>query len=241
MAKGFYIIGTDTEVGKTVVAAGLLYLLVKHGYNAAYFKPVASGEMDVDGLRMPMDAAFVRRVSGLDGDGQLTTPFSFVDEVAPHLAARLTGRTIDRDVIFSALADLKTRHEMIIGEGAGGLMVPLNDNGYLQYELIREMDFSCLLVARAGLGTINHTLLTLRVAREAGLKVNGIVINGAENSLVEQDNIFMIRKLSGVESVFVLPKIEGIAPERLDPGNLCDIFEKTISVGRISALMDEIG
>ena len=241
MAKGFYIIGTDTEVGKTVIAAGLMHLLLKEGYNAAYFKPVASGELEINGRRAPADAAFVSAASGFHEDFRQVTPFSFPDEVAPHLAARIAGRSIDREGIVSALAQMKTRYDVIVGEGAGGLMVPLDDNGWLQYELIREMGFSCLLAVRAGLGTINHTLLTLSVAREAGLKVNGIVINGAGASLVEQDNIIMIRKLSGVAPVFVLPRISGMSPEKLEPGNLRDVFEKSIAAGDIAALMDEIG
>lgn len=241
MAKGIYIIGTDTEVGKTTLAAGLMHLLMKGGCQAAYFKPVASGEVELNGARVPADAAFVRAASGFEGDWMETTPFSFADEVAPHLAARIAGRVIDKKVILDTLAQLKARYDVIVAEGAGGLMVPLAEEGSLQVEWIREMGFSCLLATRAGLGTINHTLLTLRVAREAGLKVNGIVVNGAGDSLVEQDNIRMIKKLSGVPSVFVLPRIEGLAAEKLNPGRLREIFERTFALSDIIALMDEIG
>lgn len=165
MTKGLFIIGTDTEVGKTVVAAGILYLLLKKGYRAAYFKPVASGTMMDGGRRMPADAAFVFAASGFREDVTVVTPFSFSPEVSPHLAARMTGRAIDREIILRALSALKDRYDVIVGEGAGGLLVPLNDEGWLQEKLIRDMGFSCLLVSRAGLGTINATLLTLRGAR----------------------------------------------------------------------------
>ena len=129
MTKGIYIIGTDTEVGKTVVAAGLMYLLLEKGYRAAYFKPVATGEMNDNGARIPMDAAFVRTVSGFKGDLKMSSVFSFADEVAPHLAARMAGRRIAGEAVFAALADLKKHCDIIVGEGAGGLMVPLNDEG----------------------------------------------------------------------------------------------------------------
>lgn len=240
MSKGIFIIGTDTDVGKTIVSAGLMHLLLQKPVRAAYFKPVASGCVDVNGVLEPADAAFVTAVSGFTEDIKQVSPFFFVDSVAPHLAARISGRCIDTAVIRKCLEDLKKKYDIIIAEGAGGLMVPLGDEGPMQYELIRELGFSCLLVARAGLGTINHTLLTLRVARDAGLKVKGIVINGAGNSLIEQDNIAMIQKFAGVEAVFVVPQIENIVAEKREAGNLHNIFEQAISINDIIALMDKI-
>ncbi len=240
MTSGIYIIGTDTDVGKTVVAAGLMHLLLKNGRRAAYFKPVASGQVALDGRAVPADAAFVRAVSGFDEEPTLVTPFSFAEEVAPHLAARRAGCAIDRDAIHQSFNELKTRYDLIIAEGAGGLLVPLDDAGGLQSDLIRDLGFSCLLVARAGLGTINHTLLTLGAARHAGLKVRGIVVCGAGDSLVELDNIAMIRKLSGVSAVFVVPQLDGVDARLLRAGNLRKVFEDTIPVEDVIALMDAI-
>ena len=238
MSAGLYIIGTDTEVGKTVVAAGMMHLLIKKNVNAAYFKPVASGEVIVDGLRQPADAAFVKTVSGFAGNIQDVTPFSYPDEVAPHLAARLAQRPIDRRQIAWALDALKKQYEVIIGEAAGGLAVPLDDDGFMQYELIRSLGFSCLLVARAGLGTINHTLLTLRVARDVGLRVKGIVINGSEGSSLEQDNIAMIRKMGGVDDVFVLPAIQPLCTT--SPFALHNAFENTFRIEKMMSMMDPL-
>ncbi len=153
----------------------------------------------------------------------------------------MTGRAIDREIILRALSALKDRYDVIVGEGGGGLLVPLNDEGWLQEKLIRDMGFSCLLVSRAGLGTINATLLTLRGARAAGLNVKGIVISGAGDSLIEQDNIAMIKKLSGIESIFVVPRISGLSPQTLQIGDLHDVFEKSISAEQIVSLVDDIG
>jgi dethiobiotin synthetase len=240
MSKGIYIIGTDTDVGKTIISAGLMHLLLKSRVKAAYFKPVASGEIDVDGVPTPADAAFVSMASGFTEDLQLVTPFSFADSVAPHLASRIARRRIDRAKIRESLEDLKKHYDVIVAEGAGGLMVPLNDEGTLQYELIRELGFPCLLVTRAGLGTINHTLLTLRAAQDVGLVVKGIVVNGAGESVIEQDNISMIRKLSGIDAVFVLPQMAGVSAEKLQAGNLRDVFLQAVSINDIIALMDAI-
>ena len=240
MSRGIYIIGTDTEVGKTVVSAGLMHLFMKNNHRAAYFKPVASGEVDVSGAKLSADLAFVAAVSGFSEDPKIATPYSFADAVAPHLAARLSGRRIDPDVILKSLAELKGRYDVIVAEGAGGLAVPLNDEGAMQYELIGSLGFPVLLVARAGLGTINHTLLTLKMAGQAGLEVRGIIINSAGQTLIELDNIATIKKLAGVDAVFTLPAIDAVDTEKGYPGNLRYVFERTIDISDILALMETV-
>jgi len=240
MSKGIFIIGTDTEVGKTVVSAGLMHLLLGNKHKAAYFKPVASGQVLLGGSYQSTDATFVKTVSGFAEDTKNITPFSFKNSVAPHFAARLEGRTIDPDVIKDALQYLKNSYEMIIAEGAGGLAVPLNDQGFMQYDLIRELGFPCLLVCRTGLGTINHTLLTLRFAKSAGLAIKGIVINGDRQTDAETDNIETIKKLSGIPAIFTIPALTGVDTEKLQPGNIADVFEKAIDINKVIGLMESI-
>lgn len=240
MSKGIFIIGTDTGVGKTIISAGLLYLLLKNNYRAAYFKPVASGEVESGGTKVSADAAFVEAVSGFSERSDRVTPFAFADAVAPHLAARIAGLRIDPAVIQERFNELKDRYEIIIAEGAGGLAVPLNDEGYMQHDLIRELGFSCLLVARAGLGTINHTLLTLAFAKSIGLTVKGIIISGAGQTMVEQDNIETIKKLSGIKAIFTLPAVTAVDTEKLQPGDLQDVFDQTIHIDDIVALMEPV-
>lgn len=238
MSKGIFIIGTDTDVGKTVVSAGLMYLLLKKKLRAAYFKPVASGEVDCAGVKVSADAAFVHAVSGFTEKPGSVTPFAFADAVAPHLAAHLTSRRIDPAVIQESLNVLKDRYDVIIAEAAGGLAIPLNGEGMMQYDLIRKLNFHCLLVARAGLGTINHTLLTLHMAKSVGLTVKGIIVSRAGDTLIEQDNIRMIRKLSGLEAIYTLPAITGMDSETLQTGNLRDVFDRSIAIDDILALME---
>jgi len=239
MSKGIFIIGTDTEVGKTVVSAGLMHLLLDK-YNAAYFKPVASGQILLGGSYQSTDASFVKTVSGFAENPKNITPFSFKNAVAPHFAARLEGRSIDVAIIKDTLQYLKSSYEMIIAEGVGGLAVPLNDQGFMQHDLIRELGFPCLLVARTGLGTINHTLLTLRFAQSAGLTIKGIVLNGHGKTPVETDNIETIRKLSDISAIFTVPALAGVDTEKLQPGNIVDVFEKNIDIKKIIRLMESI-
>ena len=240
MSKGIFVIGTDTEAGKTVVSAGLMHLLLSNKYKAAYFKPVASGEVMLGGVYQSTDASFIKTVSGFAEDQKNITPFSFKNAVAPHFASRLEGRSIDLAVIKDTMQYLKNSYEMIIAEGAGGLAVPLNDQGFMQYDLIRELGFPCLLVARTGLGTINHTLLTLRFAQSAGLKIKGIVLNGHGQTPTETDNIETIRKLSGIPAIFTVPALDGVDTEKLQPGNIADVFEKNIDIKKIIRLMESI-
>ena len=240
MTKGIFIIGTDTEIGKTVVSAGLMHLLLCNKYKAAYFKPVASGEVFLNGAYQSADSSFIKTVSGFAENPQNITPYSFKDAVAPHFAARQEGRSIDLAVIRDALQYLKNHYELIIAEGAGGLAVPLNDQGFMQYDLIRELRFPCLLVARTGLGTINHTLLTLRFAQSIGLSIKAIIMNGNEQTKTETDNIETIKKLSGIPVVFTLPALAGVDTEKLQPGNIKDVFESVININDIIRLMETI-
>jgi len=217
-----------------------MHLLLGNKHKAAYFKPVASGQVLLGGSYQSTDATFVKTVSGFAEDTKNITPFSFKNSVAPHFAARLEGRTIDPDVIKDALQYLKNSYEMIIAEGAGGLAVPLNDQGFMQYDLIRELGFPCLLVCRTGLGTINHTLLTLRFAKSAGLAIKGIVINGDRQTDAETDNIETIKKLSGIPAIFTIPALTGVDTEKLQPGNIADVFEKAIDINKVIGLMESI-
>ena len=240
MSKGIYIIGTDTEVGKTVVSAGLMHLLLAEKHLSAYFKPVASGAIVINGITEAIDAVFVRTASGFIEKRENITPFVFKNEMAPHLASRLEQKPIDVDLIKDRLQYLKGRYEWIIAEGVGGLAVPLNDEGYMQYDLIRELGFSCLLVARAGLGTINHTLLTMHFARSVGLKIKGIIINNSARSLLERDNVETIAKLAGVPAIITLPALTGVDTEKRKIGNLKEVFEKSIIIDEIMTMMDTV-
>lgn len=240
MSQGLYIIGTDTEVGKTVVSAGLLYLLRKNKLNAAYFKPVASGQSMVNGKAVSSDAAFVKNVADFAEDEANITPFAYKNAVAPHLAARMEDKPVEPGVIQDRLRHLKSQYDLIIAEAAGGLAIPLNDKGFMQYDLIGDLGFSCLLIARTGLGTINHTLLTLEVAASHGLIINGLVLSGYQETDIERDNIQTIGKLAAVPHIFVLPALTGVDTEKLQAGNLREVFEATFTTDQIIGLMDKI-
>jgi len=161
----FFITGTDTNIGKTVVSAMLTL-----GLGYAYWKPIQSG------LTPITDTEFVRSVTGLDGSYFIPERYSLTQPLSPHAAAKIDGVEI-------SLSDFQlpsTDKPGLIVEGAGGLMVPLNEQD-LMIDLIRSLNLPVCLVTRSTLGTINHTLLSIAALRQAKIPILGVIINGQKN------------------------------------------------------------
>ncbi len=162
--RGFFVTGTDTDVGKTVVSAWLLAHL-----DACYWKPVQAG------TEPETDTETVRRLAEVPEDRILPEVYVLKEPLAPHEAARREGISIDMAKLIGPQDD-----RLLIVEGAGGLLVPLNEQDYV-IDLIEDLNLPVILVARSTLGTINHTLLSLEALRRRGLVVAGVVINGPES------------------------------------------------------------
>lgn len=230
MSKGIYIIGTDTDVGKTVVSAGIMYLLLAKGYNACYFKPISSGGSETDEGFSSFDVSFVKAASGFCEPYARINPFRYKTPVSPHLASRIEGLYLDKRIIFNCYKQLIEKYEYIVAEGCGGLAVPLSQEGYMQYQLIKELDTRCILVSRTTIGTINHTLLSISFAEKVGIQIVGIIFSGFCGSIVEQNNIDTIKMLSEVPVLGVIPSIQGIDVERGVIGELREVFNSEINI-----------
>jgi dethiobiotin synthetase len=172
MIQGFFVTGTDTGVGKTVVACALIRLLRSRGVDAVGFKPMVSGE--VGGRWEDVDA--LCEASGRVEPPEHVCPLRFRAPMAPVQAARLEGGAPDMSLCERALAALVERREMVVAEGIGGLLVPL-DERTLVVDFIKRTGFHAVLATRAQLGTVNHTLLTLRELARADIPVAGVVMN----------------------------------------------------------------
>lgn len=166
--KSFFITGTDTNVGKTVIAAALAAVLKKKGTDVGVMKPVATGGWD--------DARFLIKGSGVKDNVFLVNPYCLATPVAPAIAASIENIKMDIGRITAAYDELSRRHEMLIVEGVGGLLVPIYKK-YLVSDLIKELNLPIIIVTRPGLGTINHTLLTINQAKRSRIKVIGVIIN----------------------------------------------------------------
>jgi dethiobiotin synthetase len=199
MGGSIFVTGTDTNVGKTYVAAGIAAALRRQGVDVGVMKPIASGRSD--------DARLLIKASGTADPLDLVSPIRLRDAISPHLAAKRQGIRIDLKRIDRAFATLRSRHGFMIVEGAGGLLVPIRD-GFTMAELARRMGLPLLIVARDALGTINHTMLAVEAARSRGLKVLGVVVNRSRPGrpdLAERLNPKAIADATGVKVLASLP------------------------------------
>jgi dethiobiotin synthetase len=217
LPNGIFVTGTDTGVGKTHVTAHLLAELRRRGINAAGFKPIACGN---DGRR---DAIRYRAIMNNDVPLRLVNPVYLRRPLSPHIAARLEKRSIALDQIADAYHQLAAQYDLVLVEGAGGILVPVTDSVYMA-DLARLLDLPAIVVARLGLGTINHTLLTVQTARIAGLPLLGIVLNDTTGTrtLAARTNVTEIPRLTGVPLLGVMPHGEHPRPAAIRA--ICNAF-----------------
>lgn len=219
--RGVFVTGTGTEVGKTVVAAAIANAARAARKRVAVFKPAVSG-LDAHPLRpeewesapgLP-DHALLRLAAGSSQGDDEVAPYRYGPPVSPHLAAELDGERIDPDRLRGAALAATEDADVLVCEGAGGLLVPLAP-GFLVRDLARDLRLPLVIAASPGLGTINHTLLTVEAARAAGLDVVTVVLTPwpDEPSPMELSNRETIEELGAV-AVETLPRLDLRLPER---------------------------
>lgn len=176
-AKGLFITGTDTGVGKTLITGGIAHILRQRGLKVGVFKPVATGCMFDMGEWVSSDAKFLKMCAQTEEPLSVITPICYETSAAPLVCVRAEKRPIDYEQIAAMYNYLCKTCDVILVEGIGGVMVPL-DEQYTILDVVAAMKLPMVVVARPKLGTINHTLLTLGAVRNAGLYAAGVVING---------------------------------------------------------------
>jgi dethiobiotin synthetase len=195
--RGLFVTGTDTGVGKSVVAASICAALAAGGERVAAFKPVVTGLEDPPG-DFGHDHELLASVANAGQSPEDVAPYRFGPPVSPHLAADVALTTVEPAELLAAVL----RHELLVCEGVGGLMVPLTP-GYLVRDFAVDVGLPVLIAARTGLGTINHTLLTVEAARTGGLRVAAVVVTPwpREPSVMERSNRETIERLGDVQVV----------------------------------------
>lgn len=205
MPRNIFITGTDTDVGKTIVTAGLLRQLRVAGLNAASMKPVQTGaETTEDGSFVAPDLMVHHRAADFDPpseDLDLMAPYLYEPACSPHLAGRMADRYPDIGHITDCAGKLAARYEILLVEGAGGIYAPLTESETM-IDLMQALKYPILLVAHRGLGTINHTLLSIEALRGAGLEIMGVVFNEVEDiepDFIKVDNPGAVESFGKVE------------------------------------------
>jgi dethiobiotin synthetase len=218
MAKGIFITGTDTGVGKSIASAVIARLLKNLGYSVGVMKPVTSGCIERDGKLVSLDAELLCFAAGTELTSDCA-PYLLKAPLAPSVAASLEGVRIDFQVIRDAYLRLADSFDFVIVEGAGGLMVPLA-GGLLMSDLALHLGLPIAVVARPGLGTVNHTLLTTFCGRNLGLQVKGVIVNRFPDlpDQAEESAPHLIASLSGSQLLGVFPDVPGDDDRRVVEG-----------------------
>ena len=208
MSKGLFVLGTGTDVGKTYVTGLLLKYIRDNGYNASYFKAALSGAIrDNEGKLIPGDAVEVLSMANLNEDTDFLVPYIYETAVSPHLASHIEGNPVDLGVVKKAYQEVSKKYDYIVMEGSGGIVCPIRyegpaskDNIMLE-DIIKYLNLNVVLVADAGLGTINSVITTVEYLKNRNIHVCGILLNNYKDETMEEDNLKMIEELSGVDVI----------------------------------------
>jgi dethiobiotin synthetase len=228
--RGVFITGTDTGVGKTVVAGGLVAALRLRGVRVGVMKPFATGAEMRQGRPVSADALFLRAAAETDDPLEEINPVCLQEALAPGVAAQRAGIRVPMERVQEAFAGLCARHEFVVVEGVGGVAVPVAERTLLA-DLRAAFPLPMWVVARPTLGTINHTLLTVEFARSRGWDVTGIVLNRLrpeKAGVAEQTNAGVIEEWTGVPVLGTLPYLPGVCVEALECAGLAEAMSAHI-------------
>lgn len=205
MSKALFVTGTGTDTGKTYVTGLIVKKLQEAQKNPAYYKAAMSGnDRRPDGTLIPGDALAVQTMSGIDQSLTSMCPYVYEHAYSPHLASRLEGNPVVMDVVKHGFADVTADYDYVTVEGSGGILCPICfDEAKIQLEdVVKELHLSSILIADAGLGTINSVVLTAEYMKTHGLPLKGIIFNHYHpGDVMEDDNIFMCEHMTGLPTL----------------------------------------
>lgn len=228
MSKALFITGTGTDTGKTYITGLIVKKLQKAGKNPAYYKAAMSGnDRRPDGTLIPGDALAVQTMSGIDQSLTSMCPYVYEHAYSPHLASRLEGNPVVMDVVKHGFADAAADYDYVTVEGSGGILCPICfDEARIQLEdVVKELHLSSILIADAGLGTINSVVLTAEYMKTHGLPLKGIIFNHYHpGDVMEDDNIFMCEHMTGLPT---LAKVQdGDTELDMNINALCALYDE---------------
>jgi dethiobiotin synthetase len=236
--KVIFVTGTDTGIGKTVISSAIsAFFSLRKQMNVGVMKPFECGLSKTDKDLLPWDAICLREASGSNDDLNTISPYTLEAPVAPEVAAMLEHVNIDINMVDKIFQNLKKSHDLLVIEGAGGVLVPIRENFFFA-DLIQKWNAPTLIVSRLGLGTINHTLLTYHVLKERGIKVLGVILNNTDglDDLPAQTNPDILRKYLDVPVLGIFPHVKDLLKGSVDRERMADILARNINT---DALLDQ--
>ena len=206
--KSYFVTGTDTGVGKTIVTAALTASIKKMGIDVGVMKPIATGIERKNDFKSS-DVSILCQASGVDDPEDLINPIFMPLPASPYDVSKILKLTFDKTIIFEKFEKLKSRHEMLLVEGIGGIMTPILSD-YFVADLIREMGLETIIVTRSTLGTLNHTMLTVKACHEYQIPIKGIVVNNYDEngSPAEKNSPSTIYEITHIPILGVLPFVK---------------------------------
>jgi dethiobiotin synthetase len=236
--KVIFVTGTDTGIGKTVISSAIsAFFSLRKQMNVGVMKPFECGLSKTDKDLLPWDAICLREASGSNDDLNTISPYTLEAPVAPEVAAMLEHVNIDINMVDKIYHSLAKSHDLLVIEGAGGVLVPIKENFFFA-DLIQKWNAPTLIVSRLGLGTINHTLLTNHLLKERGIKVLGVILNNTDGlgDLPAQTNPDILRKYLDVPVLGIFPHVKDLLKGSVDRERMADILAKNINT---DALLDQ--
>lgn len=205
MGKGIFVTGTGTDVGKTYVTGLIIKKIKENGMTPGYFKAAMSGnEREEDGTLIPGDALWVKNVSGISQSVEEMCPYIYEHVYSPHLASRLEGNHVEMAVVLDNYRKVKEKYDYITVEGSGGILCPIcfDEARIGLTDIIDEMELDCILVADAGLGTINSVVLTYEYMKNRNMNIKGMIFNHyIADNIMHEDNIRMCEYMTGLPTL----------------------------------------
>lgn len=232
--KGLFITGTGTEIGKTVICGCLAATLKQQGINVGVMKPISSGDIN--------DALYLKHATQMDDPLTLINPIALQYPLAPSVSARIQDVEIKIKDIDHAYTSLSEKYDFMILEGVGGIAVPIKDD-YLVAHLIHHLKLPILIVANVGLGTINHTLLTVSFARKFSINICGIILNQHQSEpegLAEKTNPLEIEKLTQVPVLGVVPYQDRLDSQSPDINFMIHFFKQHVDTDKLHQIITSI-
>lgn len=221
---GLFVTGTGTDIGKTYVSAAIARELTSKNLSLAYYKAAVSGADSIE----ESDAGYVRDAANIRQNTDTLLSYLYKKPLSPHLAARGENKFASLEHIKSAFDSLKSKYDYVLSEGAGGIICPIvyeKDSKIMYLDILKTLNLPCVIVADAGLGTINHTVLTINYLQDHKVNIKGVILNKFnKDRLMHQDNLKMIEEISGIRVIATLA--DGEKKLNLLDKNMEDYFDE---------------